>query len=152
MSVSNPKTETMYQKYGWIILLALGILLSLTGLAIAGSPGANMSDFESSTGATWVDWSASEPEAAGYILRLERLIGVGFAGFSLLSTAIVWTGYRQGERRAWYIMWLFPIILGLAAIVFFVEGAPGLGGFYSVAAFVALLALVVTYRKFFPKV
>ena len=147
----NLTQEKFYQKYAWVLLFVLGILLSLTSLFIVISGGFDMSDFEMSTGVVWDEFTDLQPEVAAYVVRLLRLSGVGFAGFALFAAALAWTGYRRGKRDAWYIMWLFPIILGGTAIVFFTADAAGLGAYYGGAAVIALLGLFLPYRKFFPE-
>jgi hypothetical protein len=143
--------EKFYQKYAWLLLFVPGILFTLSSIALALTGGFDMSSFEESTGTAWSEFSAAEPAAAAFILQLERLIGVGSTGFALFAAAIAWTSYRRGVRYAWYIMWIFPLILGVKAVVFFDGDAVGLGAYYGVVAVIALLGLLLPYRKFFPQ-
>ncbi|MCZ7543275.1 MAG: hypothetical protein M5R40_06925 [Anaerolineae bacterium] len=151
MTTAKSTNEKAYQKRAWLIPLVLGVLIGLMSLLIAGFAGVDMSEFEASTGAIWSAFSDAQPEVAEYIIRLERLAGVGFAGFALIGAAIAWTGYRRGEPWAWYALWLFPIIFGLAAVVFFAAEATGLGLYYGGAAVIAMVGLLLPYRRFFPK-
>jgi hypothetical protein len=143
--------EKFYQKYAWLLLFVPGILFTLSSIALAVTGGFDMSSFEESTGTTWSAFSAAEPAAAAFIIQLERLIGIGSAGFALFAAAIAWTGYRRGEQYTWHIMWLFPIILGVKAIVFFNGDAVGLGGYYGGFAVVTAIGLLLPYRKFFRR-
>jgi hypothetical protein len=142
--------EKSYQKYAWLLLFVPGILFTFSSAALAITSGFDMSSFEESTGTPWVEFSAAEPEAAAFILQLERLIGLGSTGFALFAAAIAWTSYRRGAPYAWYIMWIFPIVLGIKALVFFNGDAVGLGAYYGVTTVIAVLGLLLPYRKFFP--
>ena len=70
----------------------------------------------------------------------------------ICQLAITLTGYRRGEKWAWYTMWLVPAVLvgqGLWYSVF-------LGDFNEMVQYipivtVALVGLLLPYRKFFPR-
>jgi hypothetical protein len=75
----------------------------------------------------------------------------------LFSMAIVLTGFRRGERWAWYTMWLLPFLFAFHQLILRSAykhpeaGTPtslasGLGLFI-----VTALTLALSYRKFFPK-
>jgi hypothetical protein len=72
--------------------------------------------------------------------------------WSLLVLAITLTGYRRGEKWAWYTMWLVPALLvgqGLFNSVF-------LNDFKEMLSWIpittlSLLGLFLPYRKFFPR-
>jgi hypothetical protein len=72
--------------------------------------------------------------------------------WSLLVLAITLTGYRRGEKWAWYTMWLVPALLvgqGIFNSVF-------LGDFNEMLSWIpitslSLLGLFLPYRKFFPR-
>lgn len=148
MTTMTSTGEKAYQKYAWVLLFGLGLLFSLSSLFLVVSGGFDMSDFEISTGTVWSEFSDNQPAIAEYILQLERLSGVGFAGVALFAAALAWTSYRRKDKRAWYLMWLFPLTLIVAALVFFSAGAGGLGIYYGAAAGIALLGLLLPYRQF----
>jgi hypothetical protein len=73
--------------------------------------------------------------------------------WSLFLIAITLTGYRKGEKWAWYTMWLAPAILVCQAIL----DATFLGDVNQVLkwipiTFLSLVGLLLPYRKFFPKI
>ena len=79
------------------------------------------------------------PEIAQYLNRVERLLGAITFGFRAWSTAVAYVYLKRGDRAAWRAMWLLPIVLGMAATIFFVEEAVGLGIFYVGALILALI-------------
>ena len=137
-------------KYAWIILFAFGLLLSLSGLFIFFS-GVDTAEFQLiSTGIAWHDFVSNQPEAAGYLERITRLLGIGFFGFALLGVIVTYASFRKGERWAWFALWSIPVVHGLTTAVFIASGSY-LAGVYGAAALLSLLALLVPYRYFFPK-
>ena len=150
MSSVSQTSQKAYQKYAWIVLLVIGILLSLSGLFIVFQP-VDEVEFESSTGVAWSELLSSEPEVADYIIRLERLLGASAFGIALFGTVVTFFRFRKGERWAWYVMWLFPLVFGMYAAIFFISAAQGLGLFYGGGTLITLLALLLPIRKFFPK-
>ena len=74
---------------------------------------------------------------------------VGWVGFSLFATIVLLIPFRNGERWAWYGMWVLP--LGLAGVAVVTAG-PGFGPVgigYLVGGVVVALCLLVTRRIFF---
>ena len=144
-TIATPEAA-WYRTYGWGIPFALGALLGLFGLAVI-FMGADPDDFESSTGISWEALNSSSPEVARYVDRLERLVGVLTFGFGS-STAIVAYAYlKKGDRTAWRAIWLVPIVLGIAAAVFFLSEAAGLGGLYVGAVLIALIGQLLSYPR-----
>ena len=135
-------------RYAWMVLFGLSVLLAAASLYPL-SVGVDPSDFESATGVVWSEFEASEPDVATYLVRLDRLTGAGYLGFSLLAAAIAWTAYRRGERWACYAMWLVPLTLVLAVGVFLAAESAGLAAFYGAFAVVTAAANAVGYKRFF---
>jgi hypothetical protein len=72
--------------------------------------------------------------------------------WSLFIIAITLTGYRKGEKSAWYAMWLAPAVLVCQAIF----DAVYLGDVNEVLKWIpittiSVVGLLLPYRKFFPK-
>ncbi len=129
--------EKAYEKYAWILLFALGTLFLLG--AITHIVGQGLGD---------VDLGTASSDLANRVRLMDREIGIDQAAFSALVMIISGTSYRKGDRWAWYALWIVP--------VFFIGGAVNnlIGGGrinFSLSTFVALLGLVLPYRKFFPK-
>lgn len=78
-------------------------------------------------------------------------------GFFVLFTAVVATGYRRGERWAWFAAWTYPgAILGFATIATIHDGwsegelgwaGPGI----AIVMVPILLGLLLPIRRFFPR-
>ena len=133
-----------YRKYGWTIPFALGALLGLFGLGMI-FMGTDPNDFESSTRVSWETFTSSSPEVVQYLNRVERLLGVITFGFGAWSAVVAYVYLKKADRAAWRAIRLLPIVLAMAAIVFFVEDAVGLGSFYVGALILALIGQGLSY-------
>ena len=100
---------------------------------------------------------AANPNAAHLIDMKFRVDGAALFTIALLSTAICLTGFRRGQRWAWYALWALPAWMALT--VFFVFTAvkqpsygtpvPVISG--SVLFAMCAICLALSYRKFFKK-
>ena len=144
--------ERGYVKYGWVVYLFLGLLWLAVGLTQLFNPEALLgNEAQHITGMSLRELEASFPEATELVRFLFGTVGVLKTSWSLLILAITLTGYRRGEKWAWYTMWLAPAVLvwqGLWYSVF-------LGDFSEMLEYipimtVALVGLFLPYRKFFP--
>ena len=82
-------------KYGWIIILISAILGLLLALLLTISP-------------TTVLF---EPEfRAGDVPGVLRAWGITWLFFNVLALIVLFRGFRQGERWAWWTMWLLPLL------------------------------------------
>jgi len=107
------------------------------------------------TGMSWNELQAASPKVANLIDVKFRTDGASLATIALLSTAVCLTGFRRGERWAWYALWGIP--LWMMVTVFFiliVPKQPGSGtpvpiisGSILSVIFMSMLGL--SYRKFF---
>ena len=132
----------------WIIIFLPAIFLSLFTVG-AFFMGVDEGEFEQSTGLAWSELTNSLPEVGNYLIRLERLISAGYFGLGLLWATLAFGPFRRGERWSWYVLWTMPLVFGLGALLFFIDGAVGLGGFYVVQVLLALLVLILSRRVFF---
>ena len=150
MSSTDQTQGSVFQRYAWLVLFALAVLMCLLALyPIFAGP--DEAEFESSTEVVWSELTTAVPGVADYVSRLIRLLGAGYLGFGLLAASIAWTAYKKGERWSWYVLWAMPLTFGLAAIIFFVFEANELGLFYGAAALLAVLGLLLPLRVFFPR-
>ena len=147
MSQPDVSQAKAYQRYAWIVLFLIGILLVVSGLYVTVA-GTDEAEFENSTGLAWSELSATYPEVAEYITRLIKFLGYGFLGFAVFSVAVVWVGYRRAERWAWYTMWILPAVTGATAVTGLASGSE-LGYYYGGMAVISLIALVLPFRLFF---
>ena len=144
--------ERAYEKYAWVVFLALGLLWVVVGLTLTFVPdGIAEIDAELVTDMSWSELEASSPAAADLVRFLYGGLGLVKTSWSFLVVAISLTGYRRGEKWAWYSMWSVPVLLVMNALVIAsfgdvfqtLEGIP--------LTIVSLLGLLLPYRKFFPK-
>lgn len=141
--------ERGYERYAWIILLALGVAAIGFGFNDIFFPEPSDPPYvQTLTGKTWDDIVAEEPGLAEVIRVMDRAVGLGLLGFGLLMVAIAAVPYRRGERWAWYASWAAPtVLLGFLAIT--LQGSLWL--MFAILLVLALLGLLLPWRKFFPK-
>jgi hypothetical protein len=138
-----------YQRYAWLAHFAIISLVALSMLFILFT-GVDANDFQGSTGVDWAAFKSSEPDIARYLERLEGLLGaVGF-GHAAFGVLISFFGFRQGDRFAWYSMWLMPGTYALVAMVMLNFGS-SIGYYYAGLAAFQTLIQVAAYRRFFPQ-
>ena len=159
---ARPKTEPFFERHAWKVLLFFGLFMALIGLPDILVGGSFYQEAEGTvlaaiTGMTWEQLEAASPDAAAMIDLKLRLGGVQFLVLGLFSMAIAFTGFRRGERWAWYTMWLYPLFLGLHSLVILSAyehpeagiAVPLVSG--PAVLVVTALTLALSYRKFFPK-
>jgi hypothetical protein len=143
----------IYEKYAWVILLALGLLWLVVGFVAVFQPeGIFEGDAQSVTNMPWSELKASSPRAADFVIFIYGQMGLLKISWSLFILAITLTGYRKGEKWAWYIMLLAPILLVSDAVF----SAVFIGDINQVIQFIpitviTMLGLLLPYRIFFPK-
>ena len=147
------RKERLNEKYGWVVFLGLGLLWLVVGLTQLFNPEEYLdNEVQHITGMSLSELEASFPEATEMVRFLFGSVGVLKTSWSLLVLSITLWPYRKGEKWAWYTLWLVPAVLvgqGLWYSVF-------LGDFSEMLAYipivtVTLVALLLPYRKFFPK-
>ena len=80
-----------------------------------------------------------------FVMRDEALLFVGWAGFNLLSTALLYVPFRRGEKWTWYTSWI--LVIGFAVPILF--STELFAVMYVIAAVVMALALLLTRPAFF---
>lgn len=150
MTTTKSTHEKAYQKYAWILLFVVGILLALNILLVA-TFFTGPEQFEADTGVAWDEFSQVYPGVATAYILEQRLAYVGFASLALLALVITCFGFRKGHRWAWYAMWLLPATLALAVGLLVLSEQPEIGAYYGVFVVVTVIGLLLPIRKFFPK-
>ena len=161
INVSAAPSVKRYEKYGWIILFifwALHLVLSardffpsLQDLCLGCAPGAQ-TPLQVVTGMTWNQLVSSDPKFASFLASTLADDGISGVGLAVLGMVVSLTGYRKGEKWAWYVSWSMPIgILSAQLNVYALTGS--IMVIYLATAFtiVSLLALFLPYRQFFPQ-
>ena len=144
--------ERKREKYGWTVFLCLGLLWMVVGLYQVFSPGELLNtDAQLITGMSWSELKTSSPLATDLVRFHYGSMGLLKTSWSLFVLAIALTGYRKGEKWAWYTLWLAPLILVWNAIfnVSFVGDVNQTLQWIPIMT-VTLLGLLLPYRKFFP--
>jgi len=145
--------ERAYEKYAWVVYLALGLLWLVVGLTQVFNPDALLEDdAQHVIGMSLSELEASSPEANELVRSLYGAIGMLKTSWSLLVLAITLTGYRRGEKWAWYTLWLVPALLvgtGVFNAVFLADVSEILQ--WIPITTVSLVGLLLPYRKFFPR-
>jgi hypothetical protein len=145
--------ERVYEKYGWLVYLALGILWLVVGLYQIFLPGGLAeTDVQLVLGMSLSELEVLSPVVMDYVWWLYGSLGVLKVSWSFLVLAITLTGYRKGEKWTWYIMWLVPGVLVssrlfnifyLGDVLQMLQGIPIIS--------LSLVGLFLPYRKFFPR-
>ena len=145
--------ERVNEKYGWLMFLALGLLWLVVGLYQIFLPRELLGDdILLVLNLPLSDLEVSSPAAMDFVFWLYGSLGLLKVSWSLFVLAITLTGFRNGEKWAWYTLWLVPILLvttGLFNTVY-------IGDVYQMLQWVPILsltlvALFLPFRKFFPK-
>lgn len=158
MASTQATSEEWYVRYAWLLLCLLGIAFALFainavlfGLGLSdvpvGIPG-GPEVTKSLAGITWDELLATSPGIVNVIRGISRVLGSGFLGFSLLVVLISATSYRQGQRSAWFTLWYVPIFM-VALTLHELRGSYVFMPILFLA--LALLGLLLPFRKFFPK-
>ena len=145
--------ERIYEKYAWVVFLFLGLMWVVVGFAQAFYPdGLAETDAQHVTDMSWSELKDSSPEASDLVRFLYGNMGLLKMSWSFLVIAITLTGFRRGEKWAWYTLCLVPILLvssGLFRTWFFGDASEMLQSIPVVT--ISLVGLFLPYRKFFPR-
>lgn len=133
----------------WPILFVVGLLLTLSSFYLVVG-GVDQSEFQSRTGMAWADVAASQPRLAGYVAGLHRTLGLIASGFALLGAVIGITAFRRGKRWGWLAGWIMAVVYAAVAAGMLANGS-AVGYFYSAVTLLLVLAVVLPWRRFFPK-
>jgi hypothetical protein len=106
------------------------------------------------TGQSADQLAASQPQAYALVQVHVRAGGVDFVTIGLLALAVLWFGFRQRQRWAWWTLWLMPILAATLAVLAVASAATGQNP--AAPAFSGLLfagldaaALLAAARSFF---
>ena len=144
--------ERVNEKYGWLVMLVLGILWLVVGLNQVFTPDVLLeNEVQRVTGISLSELEAMSPEATEVARFVFGLLGMLKVSWSFFVIAITITGFRKGETWAWYILWLAPILLvsqGVFDSIYFGDISEMLKWIPILT--ITLIGLFLPYRKFFP--
>jgi len=145
--------ERVYEKYGWLIYLALGLIWLVVGLNQVFTPETLLdSDVQHIIGMSLSELEASNPISSEMVRWLYGALGNLKISWSFFVLAITLTGFRRGEKWAWYTLWLAPAILVSQGIFdsIFLGNINEMVNWIPITS-ISLLGLLIPIRKFFPK-
>lgn len=143
----------VFENYGWVIYLALGILWAVVGLTQTFYPYELLEDdTQRVLDMSWNEFEDSDPEAAELVRYQYRGMGLLKTSWSFFVIVIALTGLRTGELWAWYTLWSVPVLLVANAIfnAWFSGDVSQMLQWIPITT-LSVLGLIIPYRKFFPK-
>ena len=145
-------TEKVYSKYAWVILVVLGLLELQFGLTLIRSGPAAIDNANLEIqGLAWKEISAASNETI-LIDYVARSWGMAEALAAITMIVIAALPFRKVERWSWYFSWIFPAFYLMTVLRNLMVGATSVVMIDSVGAIIFSVALLLPYRKFFPKV
>ncbi len=159
MTSDKQVNSTFFERKSWIVFLVVSSIFLLFGIgdAIRGMD-ADPAIAESFIGIPWEDLKATDPEVANLINLNVRSGGTQIIVLSILSIAITVMAFKQGKRWGWYALWIWPVWMATIFVVLLLAprqpDVPPPPPMLSAPVFFVftLLAQVLSYRRFFPKV
>ena len=109
------------------------------------------------TSMSWNELLTTSPKVANLIDLKFRTEGASFTAIAFLTLIICLTGFRRGERWAWYTLRVFPLWMAKTVFFFFrVDKEPSYGTPVPIISgsflfVVTMLMIVLSSRKFFRK-
>ena len=107
------------------------------------------------TGMSWNDLRAQSPRVANLIDVKFRMDGAAITMIAFMSIAVCLTGFRRGERWAWFALWAIPLWSMMTAFfILSVDKLPDSGTPVpiisgTILSVICSAALGLSYRKFF---
>lgn len=158
--LSPARTETFFERHAWIGLLVVIFFIGLFGIGDLLDGASNLQNGETVfmhnlTGTSWDELRGADPAAANLIEEKFRSEGASLFILAVLTLVICLTGFRRGERWAWFGLWSIPLWLVLNTINLLTAithpeygtPVPVISGAVFLVAWVTMLGL--SYRKFF---
>ena len=135
------------EKWAWVLLFLPALGGATFSLVFLFSGPTDLMTQEL-VGQAWAQWSAQQPDAAGLAELGFGLAGVNGFLVGVFGMVIAAGPYRRGERWAWYLLLLFPVLLLGAQ---YVNLKTGLGMDVDFPVLLAVMAagLILPLRRFF---
>ncbi len=160
VGLSKSESETFFERHAWKILLCVSLLIGFFGAGDMVEGASNLQNGEtifmhSITGMSWNELQAQSPRVANLINVKFRMDGAAITMIAFMSIAVCLTGFRRGERWAWFALWAIPLWSLLTAFfILSVDKLPDSGTPVpvisgSILASICIAALGLSYRKFF---
>lgn len=150
------KKDSLLARHAWKVLLGLYVLILLLGVGeFLQGQGGDPGMVEAVSGSPWNALEMTNPGIANLLDVETRIIGALWAGLGFIGAAVSFTGFRRGERWAWWSMWALPLVMALIFGTFLSTGlvpdTPTPPALYSApfTIIVSSFVLLFSIRKFF---
>lgn len=141
----------VYEKYAWILLFAIGVIIIVTAVPHAFGINTDPETVQRISGMTLNELKDSNPAFFNLYIFYFSFGGLSDLAFAFFIIVISLTAYRKGEKWAWYALWFIPAyFIGCAAITMSIESSLSLLLPITMFVILSLLGLLLPYRKFFP--
>lgn len=128
-------------KQSWVLFFLVGLVLAYFAYDnIVVIP--NLDPVDPDRGWSWL---TTDPKVIDYIKFWFRIFGIWVLAVAALVIVISVTGFRNGERWAWYSLLYLPIHIGINMAIW-----PWALPVLSVVMILALAGLLLPLRIFFP--
>ena len=146
------RADKAYVSNAWMILFVLGLIPAATAIAFAAQGGRGRAEIlKNLTGLTWDDLLTKVPGIGSFLGEVQLILDTYAIAFGISVMAISFFSYRKGERWAWYVLWIVPLVL-LSIIFNDVSAGMSMSGILGIPLLLlSLLGLLLPYRKFFPR-
>jgi hypothetical protein len=130
----------------WLLFFALGVAsVAAAPIGLRGRPPDPPSP-ERFTGLTLEDMAARIPGLSGYVGSISTQLGNFMLATGVLLSALAAGPFRRGERWAWFVAWVAPLLL----LIQLVNSRRGLGWQADAGLLVATVAgLLWSFPSFF---
>jgi hypothetical protein len=149
MSSSSITTVQTRQKAGWVLVFGVALLQTISAgfLLLFSGP----ATFESDTGVSWAELSGAFPTVADQFSGAQQASLVATLALGLVSLSVTYFALRDGQRWAWFTMWLLPasMIPGMVSLAQS-ESQVGVAVFAGGLILVAVVGLVLSYGQIRP--
>ena len=109
--MAAPGAEKAYQKNAWIIIFVFGLLSAISSpIGFLGMP-PNPPSPEGTTGLTLNQIAVRIPGIMDFIGSVARQLGNYMLAVGVLIMGIAAVPYRKGEKWAWYLSWIIPVLI-----------------------------------------
>lgn len=152
--MSNKMNEKFYEKYAWIIFIAIGVIVLLGAIPHTFGLNTDPTLVQTISGKTIDELKVSNPmffNLYNFYFVGGGLSDLGFAFFLIVISA---TAYRLRQKWAWYAFWFVPAYF-LSWVVLSstlpLESSSSLIPPLTVFIILSLIGLLLPFRKFFPR-
>ncbi len=148
-TITSPDARTR-TPYGWIILFVVALLQMTASFFLLLARGPEI--FEADTGVAWAELVQQYPTVAAQFAMAQEASLVANLALGLLSLLVVYFSFRDGQRWAWFAMWILPASMVPGTISLLrTENQAGTAVFGGVFILLAVAGLLISYPTFFAK-